>query len=92
LRAKDSKHIVVVRSTVLPGSIEIVVVRQIESASGPSEGKDFHVVVNRDFTREGTAIRDFYEPPFVVIGDRPVGARILSRDCTGAWMLPMCES
>ena len=70
LRAKNTKHTVVVRSTMLPGSIESVVVPQIESASGKREGKDFHVIANPEFIREGSAIRDFYEPPFVVVGER----------------------
>jgi GDP-mannose 6-dehydrogenase len=67
-------HTIVVRSTMLPGSIESVVVPQIESASGKREGRDFHVVANPEFMREGSAIRDFYEPPFVVIGERHAGA------------------
>jgi len=74
LRAKATRHTVVVRSTMLPGSIEGVVVPQIESASGKREGKDFHVAANPEFMREGSAIRDFYEPPFVVIGERNAGA------------------
>src|SRR5580658_766469 len=74
LRSKNAGHTVVIRSTMLPGSIESVVVPQIESASGKREGKDFHVVANPEFMREGSAIRDFYEPPFVVIGERRAGA------------------
>jgi len=74
LRGKDVPHTIVVRSTMLPGSIESVVVPQIESASGKREGRDFHVVANPEFMREGSAIRDFYEPPFVVIGERQAGA------------------
>jgi GDP-mannose 6-dehydrogenase len=74
LRAKNASHTVVVRSTMLPGSIESVVVPQMESASGKREGKDFHVVANPEFMREGTAIRDFYAPPFVVIGERNGGS------------------
>jgi GDP-mannose 6-dehydrogenase len=74
LRAKAATHTVVVRSTMLPGSIEGVVVPAIESASGKREGRDFHVVANPEFMREGSAIRDFYEPPFVVIGERNAGA------------------
>jgi GDP-mannose 6-dehydrogenase len=74
LRTKQGTHTVVVRSTMLPGSIEGVVIPQIESASGKREGQDFHVVANPEFMREGSAIRDFYEPPFVVIGERRAGA------------------
>ncbi len=74
LRGKRGSHTVVVRSTMLPGSIEAVVIPQIESASGKRESHDFHVVANPEFMREGSAIRDFYEPPFVVIGERQAGA------------------
>ena len=74
LRGKQGTHTVVVRSTMLPGSIEGVVIPQIESTSGKREGQDFHVVANPEFMREGSAIRDFYEPPFVVIGERQSGA------------------
>jgi GDP-mannose 6-dehydrogenase len=73
LRAKSAPHTVVVRSTMLPGSVEGVIVPQIESASGKREGKDFHVVANPEFMREGTAIKDFFEPPFVVIGELKAG-------------------
>ncbi|NQU11021.1 nucleotide sugar dehydrogenase [bacterium] len=74
LRAKDDPHIVVVRSTMLPGSIEEVVVPALESASGKREGHDFRVVANPEFMREGAAIKDFVEPPFIVLGERTAGA------------------
>jgi GDP-mannose 6-dehydrogenase len=74
LRAKNTPHTVVVRSTMLPGAIEGVVVPCLETASGKNEGRDFHVVSNPEFMREGTAIRDFFEPPFIVIGERSAGA------------------
>lgn len=74
LRDKTAPHTIVVRSTMLPGSVESVVVPQIESASGKCEGRHFHVVANPEFMREGSAIRDFYEPPFIVIGERHAGA------------------
>jgi GDP-mannose 6-dehydrogenase len=74
LRGKNVPHTIVARSTMLPGSIESVVVPQIESASGKKEGRDFHVVANPEFMREGSAIRDFCEPPFIVIGERHAGA------------------
>ncbi|HTS19107.1 MAG TPA: UDP-glucose/GDP-mannose dehydrogenase family protein [Verrucomicrobiae bacterium] len=73
LREKHAEHTIVVRSTMLPGSIEGVVIPQVESASGKRAGRDFHVVANPEFMREGSAIPDFYEPPFVVIGERNRG-------------------
>ena len=52
----------------LPGSIRKIVIPAIEESSGKKEGKDFHVIANPEFMREGSAIDDFYKPPFVVIG------------------------
>ena len=74
LHTKNTPHTIVVRSTMLPGSIESVIVPQIESASGKCAGKDFYVVANPEFMREGTAIRDFFEPPFIVIGEQTSGS------------------
>lgn len=71
------RHVVVIRSTMLPGSIEQVVVPALEAASGKTEGRDFHVVANPEFMREGSAIRDFFEPAFVIMGERAPGAAAL---------------
>jgi GDP-mannose 6-dehydrogenase len=74
LRDKGSPHVVAVRSTMLPGATEAVVVPAIERASGKSEGSGFHVALNPEFMREGSTIRDFLEPPFVLIGERAAEA------------------
>ncbi len=68
LRDKDSFHWIVVRSTVLPSTTETVVIPTIESASGKRNGIDFLVCFNPEFLREGTAVADFFNPPFTVIG------------------------
>jgi GDP-mannose 6-dehydrogenase len=68
LKKKESFHLVVLRSTVLPGTAESIVVPALEKASGKRMGKDFGVCVNPEFMREGTAIADFLEPPMTVIG------------------------
>src|SRR5256884_1997364 len=68
LKAKNSFHLVVLRSTVLPGTAESIVVPTLEEASGKSMGKDFGVCVNPEFMREGTAVADFLEPAMTIIG------------------------
>jgi GDP-mannose 6-dehydrogenase len=68
LAEKDARHTVVIRSTMLPGTIHGVVVPTLEASSGKKAGCDFGVCINPEFLREGTSLKDFYAPPFTLIG------------------------
>jgi GDP-mannose 6-dehydrogenase len=68
LRDKGRWHTVVIRSTVMPGTIDAHVIPAIEAASGLAHGKNFAVCSNPEFLREGTSIKDFRDPPFTLIG------------------------
>jgi len=68
LKKKNSFHLVVLRSTVLPGTAETIVVPTLGKFSGKRMGPDFGVCVNPEFMREGTAVADFLKPAMTVIG------------------------
>jgi GDP-mannose 6-dehydrogenase len=68
LRAKDDYHVVVVRSTVLPGTTHEMVIPALERESGKKYGEGFGVSVNPEFLREGTALKDFRKPPLTLVG------------------------
>lgn len=69
LRGKADEHTVIVRSTMLPGSVEGTVIPLLETHSGRAVGRGLFVCVNPEFLREGSARADFYHPPFTLIGE-----------------------
>ena len=80
LESKRRFHVIAIRSTMLPGTIEDTVVPTLEVFSGKKNGRDFAVAINPEFLREGTAIADFHHPPFTLIGsDDEESTAILQR-------------
>jgi GDP-mannose 6-dehydrogenase len=80
LRGKTTRHVVVIRSTVLPGTVAGTVIPALEASSGKRVGEDIGVAVNPEFLRESTAVHDFYHPPKTVIGaDRAEDAVLVSK-------------
>lgn len=67
LGSKDGRHVVVLRSTVMPGTADHVA-KILAETSGKTAGTDFAVVANPEFLREGTAVADFQQPPYTVLG------------------------
>ena len=68
LRTKSSYHTVIVKSTVVPGTTDGIVLPQLEKSSGKKAGVDFGVGMNPEFLREGEAVEDFLFPDRIVLG------------------------
>ena len=68
IKQKSGAHAVVVRSTVMPRTTEDRVAPNLERASGRRLGEGVSLSFNPEFLREGAAIKDFFHPPFIVVG------------------------
>lgn len=68
IATKAEPHVVVFRSTLVPGTVEDVLRPIIEAASGKKDGEGFFLCFQPEFLREGSSIRDYDKPPFTVVG------------------------
>jgi GDP-mannose 6-dehydrogenase len=68
LKQAERYHVVLLRSTVLPGTTRQTLLPLLEAHSQRSSGLDFGLVVNPEFMREASAVADFYSPPYTVVG------------------------
>jgi GDP-mannose 6-dehydrogenase len=84
LAHKKQYHVVAIRSTVLPGTLENVVKPILEHTTGLKVGSDIGLCSNPEFLREGSAVRDFFGPPYTLIGQSDVKA--------GDWLSKLYEA
>lgn len=78
LRRKEKYHVVVFRSTIIPGTTESVLIPTLEKASQKRSGVDFGVCYNPEFMREGSAVADFFEPAVTILGaGQPQHAKLM---------------
>jgi GDP-mannose 6-dehydrogenase len=73
LMSKDTFHIIAIRSTIMPGTCDKFA-GIVEKISGKRRNKDFAIVDNPEFLREGTAVNDYYNPPLTLIGSDNISA------------------
>ncbi|OBK74420.1 nucleotide sugar dehydrogenase [Mycobacterium sp. 1274761.0] len=66
---KDRWHVVVYRSTMVPGTCDDLLIPLLEAASGKRAGADFGVCINPEYLREGSSVQDFLDPPKTVVGE-----------------------
>ena len=83
LRDKAEPHVVVFRSTLVPGTVEGTLRPIVEQASGRRDGEHFHLCFQPEFLREGSSIRDYDRPPFTVLGANHDHPRRVLRELFG---------
>jgi GDP-mannose 6-dehydrogenase len=83
LAKKQTPHVVVMRSTLVPGTVEDVLRPIIEQRSGKKDGVDFFLCFQPEFLREGSSIRDYDSPPFTIVGANAAGAHAKLRALFG---------
>ena len=92
LAAHPGAPVIVMRSTMLPGTMREVVIPALEKFSGKRAGEEFGVCINPEFLREGTAVHDYYHPPKTVIGEMNRASGDLLASLYAAMPGPMIRS
>jgi GDP-mannose 6-dehydrogenase len=92
LANKPDYHVVVIRSTVLPGTTHDHVIPALEARSGKKYGEGFGVAVNPEFLREGSALRDFRHPPLTLIGHNHAADAAPARALYESIDAPLCNT
>ena len=92
LKKKDDWHLVVMKSTVLPGTTKDVVLPLLEEYSGKKAGQEFGLAMNPEFLREGVAVNDFLNPDRIVIGFYDEGSRDILRELYKDFSCPIVET
>ncbi|HEV8106607.1 MAG TPA: UDP-glucose/GDP-mannose dehydrogenase family protein, partial [Burkholderiales bacterium] len=92
LAAHPGAPVIVMRSTMLPGTMREVVIPTLEKFSGKRAGEEFGVCINPEFLREGTAVQDYYHPPKTVIGEMNRASGDLLASLYAAMPGPMIRS
>ncbi len=92
LKTRDEWHLVAVKSTVLPGTTQNVVLPILEKHSRKKAGQDFGVAMNPEFLREGDAVKDFLKPDRIVIGSFDEKSRNVLRSLYKDFSCPIVET
>ncbi len=92
LKEKNDWHLVVVKSTVLPGTTRDIVLPLLEKHSGKKVGKDFGLAMNPEFLREGIAVNDFLRPDRIVIGTYSDKSKEILRELYKEFSCPLFET
>ena len=92
IKGKAGEHTIVVRSTIPPRTTEDRVRPSLEANSGRKVGQNLHLVFNPEFLREGSSVKDFYDPPFTIIGSTSERGYQVVEEIYGAIKAPVIRT
>jgi|YNPNPStandDraft_1061719.scaffolds.fasta_scaffold02069_9 UDPglucose 6-dehydrogenase len=92
LKKKKTWHLIIVKSTVLPGTTQNIIIPILEQHSGKKTGRDYGVAVNPEFLREGAAVKDFLQPDRIIYGYTDKKTRDTMRELYKNFKCPILET